>query len=129
TAAEAAVNQWDMYSYTVFYPNNFRIYHDPSTQRFVFLPWGMDLSMKPFRDTQTPHIPVFGLARRGDSEGGSVTAGLMFQRCLESPGCRVSYVTAVEEMIALYESLDLEAVAEHYFTQIEPHISDDPRKE
>lgn len=129
TAAEAAVNQWDMYSYTVFYPNNFRIYHDPSVQKFVFLPWGMDMSMKPFRDTQKPHISVFGLARRGDSEFGSVTAGLMFQRCLESPSCRESYATAVSEMIALYENLDLEALAARYYAQIEPHIEADPRKE
>lgn len=129
TAAEAAVNQWDMYSYTVFYPNNFRIYRDPSTQHFVFLPWGMDMSMKPFRDTQTPHLSVFGLTRRGDSELGPVTAGLMFQRCLESPSCKASYATAVSEIIALYESLDLETLAELYFSQIEEHIEVDPRKE
>lgn len=129
TAAEAAVNQWDMYSYTVFYPNNFRIYHDPTTQRFVFLPWGMDMSMKPFRDSLAPHIPVLGLARRGDNARGPVTAGLMFQRCLESPSCQASYVATVREMVTLYESLDLEALAERYYTQLLPHIEADPRKE
>ncbi len=129
TAAEAAVNQWDMYAYTVFYPNNFRIYHDPTTQRFVFLPWGMDLSMKPFRDSQTPHMPVLGLARRGDNPRGPITAGLMFQRCLESTSCQASYVAAVRQMVTLYANLDLEALAERYYTQLLPHIEVDPRNE
>ncbi|HTU60628.1 MAG TPA: CotH kinase family protein, partial [Polyangiales bacterium] len=40
SAMEAAVNQWDGYSYTYFEPNNFRVYHDPATRKFSFIPWG-----------------------------------------------------------------------------------------
>jgi spore coat protein CotH len=129
TAAEAAANQWDMYAYTVFYPNNFRIYHDPASDRLVFLPWGMDMSMKPFRDSGKPHIRLFELARQGDRRTTMVTAGLIFQRCLLSPACRSSYVAALREMIAVYEAADLEAVARRYHEQIRPHVLADPRKE
>jgi spore coat protein CotH len=129
TAAEAAVNQWDMYSYTVFYPNNFRIYHDPTSNKFVFLPWGMDMSMKPFRDSKKPHIRIFELARSGDRDGGSVTAGLMFQRCLQSPSCKTAYIAAVRDVVAVYESAGLEAVANSYYDQIKPQVMADPRKE
>ena len=129
TAAEAAVNQWDMYSYTVFYPNNFRIYHDPTSNKFVFLPWGMDMSMKPYRDTKKPHIRIFELARSRDKADGGVTAGLMFQRCLDSPDCKSAYANAVSDILAIYESAGLEAVATSYYDQIKAQVMADPRKE
>ncbi|HVJ19951.1 MAG TPA: CotH kinase family protein [Polyangiaceae bacterium] len=129
TAAEAAVNQWDMYAYTVFYPNNFRIYDDPTSGKFVFLPWGMDMSMKPYRDSGKPHIALFEPARQYDSENGPITGGLIFQRCLESPSCVTAYRSAVEEVIAAYESADLETMANDYYEQIKGQVAADPRKE
>jgi len=129
TAAEAAVNQWDMYAYTVFYPNNFRLYSDPASGKFVFLPWGMDLSMKPFRDSDKPHIRLFELARQGDHPSGQVSAGRLFQRCLESPACLAAYRAAVEEIVAVYEAADLAALAAQYHAQIREHVSADPKKE
>ena len=129
TAAEAAVNQWDMYAYTVFYPNNFRIYRDPTTQKFTMLPWGMDMSMKPFRDSGKPHIDVQAIAREGDSQGGKITAGLMFRNCLTSPGCKTAYLKVVNETATAYAAANLEALAKQYFAQIEPEIAKDMRKE
>jgi spore coat protein CotH len=128
TAAEAAVNQWDMYAYTVFYVNNFRIYDDPRTNKFVFIPWGMDLSMKPFRDSRKPYIELFGLARQGDRDNGAVTTGLLFQRCLKSPSCKGEYENAVREIIRVYEELALEARANAYYAQIRDRVLEDRRK-
>jgi spore coat protein CotH len=129
TAAEAAVNQWDMYSYTVFYPNNFRIYHDPTSNKFVFLPWGMDMSMKPFRDSGKPFISIYGLARRGDNDRSAVTAGIIFQRCVADADCKANYTAAVRETLGIYETLKLEDVAKRYYEQIKAHVQADPRKE
>lgn len=129
TAAEAAVNQWDMYSYTVFYPNNFRIYHDPTSNKFVFLPWGMDMSMKPFRDSGKPFISIYGLARRGDNERSPVTAGIIFQRCMADADCKAKYTAAVRETLGIYETLKPEEVATRYYEQIKEHVQADPRKE
>ena len=129
TAAEAAVNQWDMYSYTVFYPNNFRIYHDPTSNKFVFLPWGMDMSMKPYRDSKKPHIRIFELARSRDRADAGVTAGFMFQRCLESPECKTAYTAAVRDIVAVYEAAGMEATAVSYYDQIKAQVMADPRKE
>jgi hypothetical protein len=128
TAAEAAVNQWDMYAYTVFYVNNLRIYADPSTNKFVFIPWGMDLSMKPFRDSRKPYIELFGLARQGDRDGAPITAGLLFQRCLKSPTCKAEYAQAVMEIIRVYDELKLEARANAYYAQIKDRVLEDRRK-
>jgi spore coat protein CotH len=129
TAAEAAVNQWDMYAYTRFYPNNFRIYNDPTTGLFSFLPWGMDMSMKPFRDSGKPHIDVFELARQGDFDQGRVIAGLLFQRCIAEAACRARYVAKVQKVADAYEAMDLESLAVQYHEQILPHVEADPRKE
>ncbi len=129
TAAEAAVNQWDMYSYTVFYPNNFRIYRDPTVNKFTMLPWGMDMSMKPFRDSGKPFIDVQAIARAGDRSNGQITAGILFRNCLASPGCKEAYLEVVNQVADAYEQMGLEALAKQYFAQLEPEITKDPRKE
>jgi spore coat protein CotH len=129
TAAEGAVNQWDMYGYTVFYPNNFRLYSDPTAKKFVFLPWGMDMSMKPFRDSGKPHIDLLSLAREGDSQNGKVSAGLMFQRCLSSAPCKAAYVETAGKLTTLYEGAGLGALAEQYYNQIKDQVALDTRKE
>jgi spore coat protein CotH len=128
TAVEAAVNQWDMYGYTVFWPNNFRMYHDPTSERFHFIPWGHDMSMKPFRDSGKPFIRLFELARLGDRGSGNVTAGLLLQRCLESAPCEAAYREAVADVIEIYESLDLEARAARYYNQIKAAVLMDTKK-
>jgi spore coat protein CotH len=129
TAAEAAVNQWDMYSYTVFYPNNFRIYENPADARFVFLPWGMDMSMKPYRDSGRPHIPAFGLSRTYDGPTNPITAGTIFRKCLASPSCRAAYTEVVRDMADVYENANLAASAERYYAQIKSFVYADERKE
>jgi len=128
TAAEAAVNQWDMYAYTVFYVNNLRIYDDPTSNRFHFIPWGMDMSMKPFRDSRKPFIKLFALSRQADRSTGPISAGLLFQRCLESPSCKQAYGDAVREIVKVYEALGMETRANAYFAQIKQHVLDDPKK-
>jgi spore coat protein CotH len=128
TAVEAAVNQWDMYAYTVFYVNNMRFYDDPTSGKFHFIPWGHDMSMKPFRDSGKPFISLFELSRQGDRSNGTVSAGLLFRRCMESPGCVTAYRAAVEEVIDVYESLDLPARAATYRAQIQSAIMMDDRK-
>ncbi len=129
TAAEAAVNQWDMYGYTVFYPNNFRIYRDPTSQKFVMLPWGMDMSMKPYRDSGRPHILALELSRQYDNQGASITSGRIFRQCLESPGCRSAYIKVIEDTATLYENAGLEPLAKKYYEQVKTHIAADPRTE
>jgi spore coat protein CotH len=128
TAAEAVVNQWDMYGYTRFYPNNFRLYHDPASARFVFLPWGMDMSLKDFRG-RGDHIGVFTPARQFNNPAGPVTGGLIFQRCLRSAACKAAYTGHLQEMLRLHESVALDRLAERYYAQIKPHVYADPRKE
>ena len=128
TAIEALVNQWDMYAYTRFYPNNFRLYSDPTSGKMVFLPWGMDMALKDFRG-RGDHIGVFTVARQYNAVGARVTAGLVFQRCLQSNPCKTAYTETLRKMLVMFEGLRLEELAMKYHAQVKPHVYADPRKE
>jgi spore coat protein CotH len=127
TAVEAAVNQWDMHAFTVYYVHNFRLYSDPDSGLFSWIPWGHDLSMKPFRVDVKDYVPLFELATQG-AEAGQVTAGVIFQRCIQSAACKAALVEAVEETIVVWEGLDMEATAARYYDQIRPLVMQDTRK-
>jgi hypothetical protein len=114
-----------MYAYTLFTVNNLRLYSDPTSGKFVFLPWGMDLSMKPY---SRPFIPLFELAHRDDNPDAPISSGIIFQRCLESESCRDAYADATREIIAVYEGLDLEQRALDYHDQIQEQVLLDTRK-
>jgi hypothetical protein len=113
-ALEAILNQWDGYGYTQFGPNNFRIYHEPATGKFTYIPWGMDMSLKPLG---AEGIDVFS------------PTGLLVQRCLAGDTCRARYVQIVRDMADLVDSLDLVAQADVIHAQIAALIDEDPRKE
>jgi hypothetical protein len=127
TAVEGIVNQWDMYGYTRFYPNNFHLYSDPSRNKLVFLPWGMDMTWKPINEGAV-HLPMLGLARRENQPAEEVTAGLIFQRCLAAAACKARYLAVVRELLALLESARLDQVAAGFRAQIAPHLRADTRK-
>jgi len=113
-ALEGIVNQWDGYGYTRFGPNNFRIYHDPSTGKFSFIPWGMDMALKPY-------------------DGGDLDllapTGMILQRCMAGDSCRARYLETIRAMADLVEGLDLPAQADAMHVQLAGHVAEDPRKE
>ncbi|HKP63058.1 MAG TPA: CotH kinase family protein [Polyangiales bacterium] len=127
-AVEGAVNQWDTYSFSIWWPHNFRLYDDPTTSKFVFLPWGHDLSMKPAPYTGRAYIKMFELVHQSDNPNAPISAGLLFQRCLASPTCKAAYKDAVNQVITVYEGLGMQAAAERYYNQIRSQVYADPRK-
>jgi hypothetical protein len=83
--------------------------------------------MKPFQDTVRRYVPLFELATEG-SNSNRVSAGVVYQRCLDSTECKAALVQAVEETIVVWESLDMSATAARYYEQIRPSVEADPRK-
>jgi len=128
TAVEGAVNQWDTYSFSIWYPHNFRWYNDPITAKFVFFPWGHDLSMKPAPFTGRAYIKLFELVHQSDNPSAPITAGVLFQRCLASPTCKTAYKDAVNQVIKVYDDLGMEAAAVRYYNQIKDQVYADTRK-
>lgn len=128
TAVEAAVNQWDAYSFTIWYPHNFRLYDDPTAHKFFFIPWGHDLSMKPALFTGKQFVAPFDLARQSDAPGGVVTSGILFQRCLASDACSSAYRQALVKATDVFEGQGVEARAKTYYEQIKAQVYADQRK-
>jgi hypothetical protein len=129
SALEALVDQWDEYSYTFFENNNFRLYHNPTTDKFTFLPWGMDLSLKPFPYSTRAHIPVLSVPQYLDDPTGREAGGIIFKRCLQSSTCKAAYIPVVQQLLTVFEGAGLEALAAHHYAQIKDYVYMETRKE
>jgi hypothetical protein len=107
-ALEALAGGEDGYSYVLGVPNNFRLYRDPGTDRFVFLPWGLDRALRPRFEPELIHdwVPARGRYRSVWNTPAVVLSG-----CLASPDCREAFAARVREMIDLFEGLDLASEA------------------
>ncbi|MEQ1565524.1 MAG: CotH kinase family protein [Myxococcota bacterium] len=75
-AGEVVLSHWDGYFY---YPNNYRLYHEPATGKVTLLPWGLD--------------QTFGGAGGIHSPSGEVA-----RWCLGVPSCRTRYDLALWDM-------------------------------
>jgi hypothetical protein len=78
-AMEVVTCHWDGYSLA---RNNFRVYHDPGTDRLVFLPSGMDQLLGNPALTWQPHM-----------------AGLVARAVMETPEGRAQFRAAVERLV------------------------------
>jgi hypothetical protein len=85
-AVEALLADWDNY----YQSNNYRIYWQPSVNRWYFIPTGID--------------QTFG---GGDSTTVFGATGLLFQKCLASERCTKDYADAVRAVALRFERLGL----------------------
>jgi hypothetical protein len=124
-ALEALAGGEDGYSYVLGTPNNFRLYRDPETSRFVFLPWGLDRALRPRFEPELIHgwVPALEPYR-------SVwkTHSLLLSGCLASTPCRQAFTERLRELTTLFEELDLGAAARAEWQLIAAAGQADPRK-
>lgn len=106
-AVEGVALHWDGYTTS----NNYRLYHDPVTDRFQIIPWGAD--------------QVF-LTQYYDPWGG---VGRMFTFCLENFDCSQRYDERLWEVSEIMDSLELDDAATDLEVWLLPEIKDDPRRE
>ena len=109
-AVTAVIADWDGYQYGNI--NNYRVYHDPETDRWSLIQSGIDNSF----DSQ----PAFDF--------WPVTA-VLAQRCLAEEDCAAAFADKVRAAADLLEELDLGAEAERVHAFLWPEITSDPRKE
>lgn len=105
-AIEHAVWHWDGYTNR----NNYRMYHDPSTDLFTIIPWGTDQTW------------VDGWPNAYDS------GGLLHEFCLGVATCRSLYSSQLRRLADHLEQLPLEAELEAVNTLINQAWLDDPRR-
>jgi hypothetical protein len=103
-AVETIIGHWD--GYTIEIVNNYRIYHDPSTDLWTFIPTGVD-------QTFDRNIAV-----------GSA-AGRLAQRCWAEEDCKAVFLARVAFAIDVFEQADLGTLAEELRAQIAPLVMED----
>jgi hypothetical protein len=107
-AVETIMGHWDGYSIDVV--NNYRVYHDPSTDRWTIIPTGVDQT---FEQATTV----------GQSNG------LLAGRCWAEEDCRAAFLARLTQALEVFERADLAGLAASLRTSIDPLVTEDPRKE
>lgn len=106
-AGEIYLGHWDGYAWT---RNNYYVYSRESDARWLFLPWGIDQTLR-------DHMNPFG----GD--------GRIQQMCAASVACRMLLAAHFEDYAARVDALDLVGVAEQLRDLTADAVAADPRKE
>jgi len=104
-AGEATIGHWDGY----WKAHNYRLYRDPESQTWSFIPWGIDQAYE----------------RRLDPFDG---AGLVTRKCMASPRCLALYGQIARTLVSEVVELDLAARLDRLTALIEPSLEEDPRK-
>jgi hypothetical protein len=107
-AADAMLAHWDGYAFDII--NNYRVYHDPATDRWTLIPTGID--------------QTFG----GGVDPFTVN-GILAQRCLDEPDCTAAFGARLHQAADTFEQLGLAARSQEVQALIDPYVAEDPRKE
>lgn len=107
-AVEGVIAHWDNYGFNII--NNYRVYHDPSTDLWNLVPHGVD--------------QTFG----GDLDPWDVSARLPTS-CLEEPACEAAFAARFAEVNETFQALDLAAEVDTINALIVDEVYADPRKE
>jgi hypothetical protein len=106
-AAAAIMGYWDGYPND---PNNYRIYHDPSDDRWSLIVTGID---QLFEKDVDPFHPV----------------GMLSKRCLADKACNVAFRMKLAELIDIFEASNYPKMARAIEKQVRAEVEADPRKE
>jgi hypothetical protein len=106
-AAASIMGFWDGYPND---PNNYRIYHDPSDDRWTLLPSGID---QLFEENVNPFKP----------------AGMLSIRCLAEEDCEAAFRSKLAAVLDIFEASDYPSMARAIEEQISAEVTADPRKE
>lgn len=107
-AVEAVIGHWDGYAFWI--QNNYRVYHDPVTDRWSLIDTGVDQTFDADLDPWSPQ-------------------GLLATRCLSEPACEQAFAAKLKEVNDAFVALDMGSLAAAARTQIEPFVTADPRRE
>lgn len=106
-AAAAIMGYWDGYPND---GNNYRIYHNPSDDRWTLIPSGLD---QLFEEESEPFEAT----------------GMLATRCLAESACKDAFLEVLSDALDLFEASDYPAMARAIETQITAEVEADPRKE
>lgn len=105
-AASVLLDDWDNY----YASNNYRIYWNPSTRRWSFIPTGIDQTFGGYATS------VYG------------AAGVLFMTCLKSERCLNEYSATVRDVAERFERLGLSTKMDALLSIIDGPSRADPKK-
>lgn len=99
--------------------NNFLLYHEPSVDRWWFLPWGIDQAFVGDLDVHDPEYV-------GDDHESQ---GVLYAKCVESDACRAELDAHVEGVLGEVEAMDLAGFADDEAHRLRIPARQDPKSE
>ena len=117
-AMEAALGHWDSYSYDL---SNFRIYHEPTLDRWSMVPSSTDLSFS-YRPWSDPDCGDYA----NDPDGYDM--GLLAAKCELSETCQAEFVEGVLAVAEQLEAMDTTATVAAAAERIRELVYADDRK-
>ncbi len=110
-AVDTVLAHWDGYLFNL--RNNYRIYHDPSTNRWTIIPSGLDQTMQ-LRHVDDTLLDV---------------QGRLGQRCLAEPACAAAFGTRVRQALDVFGQLNMPSRRQDLQVHVNTLMTPDPGRE
>ena len=117
-AMEIVTSHYDNYGWNI---NNYRIYHDPTADQWMWTPWSTDLSFGWYPWTAKPHCGFYGVSI------WEYQSGYLMQRCFGIDACRERLFDQLLAMADAYEAQDVGGELEQTYELISDLVYDDDR--
>ncbi len=119
-ALEMIVSHYDNYGWNI---NNYRLYHEPTVDRWYFTPWSTDLAFGWYPWNSDPHCGTYAMTPQ------EYRGGYLVRRCWADPACSETFLEVIAEQVDALEAMDLGAEYSRVRTMIEPDLLVDPRSQ
>ena len=116
-AMDMILAHWDNYGFNI---NNYRIYHEPSQERWYFTSWSTDLAFgwNPWGGAYCGEYGTWPADHR---------QGMLLSRCWSDANCKSDLLNEMEEMISRFENMGLVEEIQRVYSLIQTDAHSDPR--
>jgi hypothetical protein len=108
------MSHWDNHAFNII--NNYRVYHDPVTDRWTVLPTGIDQTFGTQGGNLVVNVDPFAVS------------AVLATRCLAEPACEEAFVDRLRQALEVFETAGLVEMAMEIDAQIAGEVTADPRK-
>jgi len=120
-ATQALITDWDGFAGI---RNNYKLYHDPVSDRFVMFPWGTDQSF-----AWWDGVYYVNWDYRLQHDDSVRTESLFMRRCVDDAGdCYARYLVHAQDVLDAWNSVDLAAEVQVWAAQTDQAMADDNMK-